>query len=338
MSAAPLALLEVLDREGHVRQQMKVLGWPVRVGRALDNEWVLDDVHTAARHFTLAADEAGLHVEVGDTVNGLWVGPQRLPAGSRALLTTPVAVFKAGETVLRLRMAALTLQPEVPIQARPLPLRGMPVLWATVALNLVCLAWQAWLSSDPGGAAATFSNELVAGLGVLLGWCGAWGLLSKLMTRRSHFGWHVRVALLASLAWDLTRGLPGLLAFTLSQPWISSFGFVLPLGVLAWAVATHLRQVEPRHAGRRRVVACLVFIGALGAQLSLNLQSNDRWGQDLYLTHLYPPELRLAPTRDLERFMQGVAGLRDDLDEAAAEPAGDDEDEVPAPAANAAAP
>ena len=34
---AALAIVELLDRDGQVRQSQRVLAWPLRIGRALDN-------------------------------------------------------------------------------------------------------------------------------------------------------------------------------------------------------------------------------------------------------------------------------------------------------------
>ncbi len=52
-----LALVEVLDRDGHVRQAVPVSQWPVTIGRAIDCDEVLDDPHVAARHATLAEED-----------------------------------------------------------------------------------------------------------------------------------------------------------------------------------------------------------------------------------------------------------------------------------------
>ena len=51
--AAPLALLEVVDRDGFVRQAWRIEHWPVSIGRALDNTVVLSDPHVAAHHATV---------------------------------------------------------------------------------------------------------------------------------------------------------------------------------------------------------------------------------------------------------------------------------------------
>ena len=51
--AASVAVLELLDRDGHVRQSVAVPHWPLRIGRALDNDVVLSDPHVAAHHLVL---------------------------------------------------------------------------------------------------------------------------------------------------------------------------------------------------------------------------------------------------------------------------------------------
>src|SRR4029450_1978129 len=104
--AAPgirLAIVEVLDRDGHVRSIVPVTSWPVPIGRAIDCDVVLDDAHVAARHATVtgagadggvsagaapvgeagaggasrasgAGDGDALTLTVGETINGVHVG------------------------------------------------------------------------------------------------------------------------------------------------------------------------------------------------------------------------------------------------------------------------
>ena len=63
---------------------------------------------------------------------------------------------------------------------------------------LVVLA-NTWIDTDPDGltrAAGAIVLTTIAGGAI---WCGLWALLSKTFTRQSHFGWHVRVFVIASL-------------------------------------------------------------------------------------------------------------------------------------------
>ena len=58
MDSAPerLALIELLDRDGRCVRAVDVTQWPFSIGRALDNDLVLDDPFVAAAHATLGLD------------------------------------------------------------------------------------------------------------------------------------------------------------------------------------------------------------------------------------------------------------------------------------------
>jgi hypothetical protein len=105
MSAAPLALIEVLARDGSVRERHRVMHWPQRIGRAIDADLVLDDVHVAAEHLLLQPDAAGqLQAQALPSHNGLRLNRRRIAAGNTVALLSGQAL-EVGGTRLRVRMA-----------------------------------------------------------------------------------------------------------------------------------------------------------------------------------------------------------------------------------------
>ena len=66
-------------------------------------------------------------------------------------------------------------------------------------------------------------------------------------------------------------------------------------------------------------VAVCAFLGATALTLWSNLQARGQWGSDLYLTHLFPPSLRLARAVDTATFVERLAPLQATLDEKAKE-------------------
>ena len=74
------AHIEVLDRDGQIRQSLTVAQWPLRIGRALDNDLVLSDPHVAAHHLHIASTETGLQLHVDETRNGVQLGTLRFAA------------------------------------------------------------------------------------------------------------------------------------------------------------------------------------------------------------------------------------------------------------------
>ncbi|MBX3606650.1 MAG: FHA domain-containing protein [Piscinibacter sp.] len=326
------AVVELLERDGAPRLLHVVHDWPLRIGRALDNELPLADPHVAPHHLEIAPGEAGLVLQVRDSDNGVQLGARRLRRGESETLreTGEPPELVLGRTRLRLRLPGHALAPERPLEREASGRRRFgPTLIAAFVL-LLGLSFNTWLESDPdtfGRALGAMLLTSVVGTAV---WCGLWSLLSKTFTRQLHFGWHLKVFLVASCAWLVVGVVPELLAFSLSWTWIADFGWIATYAVGAAALYFHLLAVEPARPRLLRGVAVLSL--AVGVSLSLwfNQQRSDRLGAELYMSHLFPPALRLARPVSSEQFVDGLASLQPLLDRKAKEKphgdAGDDED------------
>ena len=203
------------------------------------------------------------------------------------------------------------------------PLRLAPTL-VLGALLIAGLVFNTYLESDPDNFGRALGNTLLVGLSGAAVWCGAWALLSKTITRQAHFGWHLRVFVIAALALLALSAVPGLLAFALSWPWLTDFSFIATFAVGAAALYFHLLAAEP---ARPRLLRWVVATGAVvGVVLTLwfNVQRSSRIGEELYMSHLYPPALRLARPLATDRFIDGLAPLHALLDKKAKEPASAD--------------
>lgn len=319
-----LAVLEVLDRDGSVRHIVPVREWPLRVGRALDNDLVLDDAHTAAHHFSVAPDEQGLlQLTVGDSLNGVQFDAQRLAAGARAPVGDSPAMLVAGRTHLRLRLASHALAPEQPLGVTRVLTQDLPTLALLALAAVLTLVFSIWLDSDPDTFVRGLGSLAVSTLTAALGWAGVWTLLSKVFTRQSHFGWHLRVLLVAVLTWQVVTVATSLVAFAFSWPWLTDFGFVLDFAILSAMLYFHLQAVEPHHPRRTLGLALASLVLGVGVNVWRNVQSSDRLGEELYMNHLFPPAVRVARPADTTQFLQGVAALQATLDDKAKEDAQD---------------
>lgn len=316
-----LAVIEVLDRDGQVRQSQRVLSWPLRIGRALDNDLSLADPHVAPHHCLLDVDAQGLALQALHTANGVQVRGRRVRAGEREPLPDDGAPLElvAGRTRLRLRRAGESLAPELPLAAAATRVRRFGPGLAAGGGLVLALAFGTWLDSDPDTFARTLgAAALTAMMGAAL-WIAMWSLLSKTFTRQTHAGWHLRVFLIASLAWAVVGVVPALIAFALSWPWVADFGFVVGYAVGASALYFHLLGVEPARPALMRGVAVAAFLVGTGLTLWANHQRSDRLGSDLYLSSLFPPALRVARPVPAERFVDRMAALQAVLDRKARE-------------------
>ena len=322
-----VALLEVLDRDGHVKHYLPVSAWPVSAGRALDNDLVLDDPHVAARHLRIDADESGVFVEVGDTQNGLRAGGQQVGAGQRIRVGDEPLRLDAGDSHLCLRLATHALAPELPLRSPDSLWHAMRVPLAAGIAVLAALMFGTWLDTDPDNLTRAWGTVLVAALTAGATWCAGWSLVSKIFTRRSHFWWHLRVLLLGGMAIEAAEALTQLLAFSLSFPPASDCSVVAGYAIGAAMLYFHVLGVEPRRPDRMRVAAAGMFVVGTALALWFNHQARDQFGEELYMNHLFPPALRLARTAGTGDFVDSLAPLQRRLDEKAKKrDAGDDGD------------
>jgi hypothetical protein len=327
-AARTRALLEVIDRDGHVRQVWTIRQWPARIGRALDNDVVLTDPHVAPHHCRLDRPDGGsLRLETGETVNGVLVGTRRIGAGMATELLPErdgEIELVAGRTRLRLRLAESPLAPELRLATDTVRrLRLLPTL-VLAALLVGGVAFATYLDSDPDNFVRGLGNTLLAGLAIAALWCGAWALLSKTITRQGHFGWHLRVFVIAALALLGLNAVPGLLAFALSWPWLTSYAFIALFAVGAGAIYFHLLGIEPARPERLRWVVGAGALAGIALTMWFNQQRSGRLGDELYMSHLYPPGLRLARPVPADRFIEGLAPMQATLDKKAREPSTSD--------------
>jgi hypothetical protein len=333
----PLARIEVLERDGRVRQALAVTAWPVSIGRAIDNDVVLDDPHVAPHHAVLEADAEGRpRLRVLPGRNGMLWGRRRLPAGGEpVLLVEPAAgaarraaagvpaprgaiELTAGLTRLRLRRAGDALEPEREIATAGRQQAG------TLALALLLWLWllaEHWIGLDPGSKASDWLPPLVGAPLALAGWCLAWALASKIFQHRFEFWPHVGVAVRGLLAVEVTNfvllWLSGLSGWPVFAQLVT--GATAAVGVATlWA---HARLVLPQQRRALAWAAATAYVAGAAILLALNQQRHERWFSELYAHMLPPPALMWQAPTARSTFVKRAERLRPALERSSAEAA-----------------
>lgn len=331
-----IALIERLDAEGQVLQMHRVHRWPQRLGRAVDNDLVIDDPHVAAYHATLtrpaqaggdegdgapppgAGGEAGaVQLTVGQSVNGVTLPAARKRQAARharsgqSLDLVSGSVFQVGGVLLRLRLPSELLAPEL-----PLPKTAAHRPWALPLMALVglaTLAFDQWTQSNPGTPWLELLTPVLAGPLVLGLWCASWALLSKLFRGHFAFGPHLRIALPWVVGLGLLVPVLNQVGFALSWPGLSRITPMLEAAGSCALVWQHLAWVLPRRRLHAAIATAAGFV-VVALFIGYNQYKNEkRWFGQLYATTLSIPALRVAPAEPLESFIQSLRPLEAEL-------------------------
>lgn len=331
---AAVALIERLDRQGHVLQSTMVYRWPLRIGRSFDADLVLDDPHLAPLHAQLYEADGHLYVLVGESVNGAFLGEHHLQSGEEQELGKHRAM-RLGNTRLRVRLAGDEMAPERPLDRHLAHVAGKPQgpLWRVVLplllLTLAYTVFDEWLDNDPGTPLSNYLSSSLMLLSVTAGWTLFWALGSKLFQGSLEFMAHLRLALLYGLVWAAVDAVLPLLAYALDWPVLSHASGVVGAAVLCTLVWAHLGLILPAH--RRGVTAGVLTMYAVGVGLHVwfNEQRTGQPFTERYATALPPPAWRLVGTSPSTVLLQDARTLKAKLDKQAKEDRGDDNIDVP---------
>lgn len=312
MSTRLLALIEAQDRHGHVQARLPVTHWPVTVGRDLNADLVLDDVHVAAQHLCLEQFAPGcVGVQVLDTHNGADMNSRHHARGDQ-FDWLPGQPLTLGKTHLHLRLADSPVAAE---QVLP-QWHWRTTLWTLVALGATMLLalGQSWFKSTETSQFMQMLPMTLLGVVASVGlWAGMWALATKLFSGHPQFWRHVRIACAIGLAAFCVETALELLAFMASWEALARLGNLTVLPVLTLGLYRHLLVVAPR---RRHALAwgmgLLLLLGTF-TMLGTQWLQNRRLTPQLYMSQLYPPSWRMVKPVPVAQFLQEATSIEQRL-------------------------
>ena len=304
--------LELLDRAGRVEQRVVVGDRPLRIGRAFDNDLIVDDAHVDAHHAEVVVDENGVPTvrDLG-SVNGL-----RKP-GTRGRVDT-IALDRDGS----FSIGGATIRFRTPDYAPAQPLRGgglraHPALWAVIAL-VACLAAtaaEAMMGSSEKFNGLQLLNVVLIPLIVILVWAALWSLVGRLLVHHARFLGHVAIVSVGIFVGSALTFVLGLAAFSLSLDtfagWITSLCAFISMAIV---FSGHLRlatRLRARGALVAGVCAALLIAGSFRVTHMVGAQRFSPAPRSTVT--LAPPSWRLRSPETTDAFYAKTQTLVDEL-------------------------
>ena len=304
--------IEVLSRHGEVAQRERIEANEARVGRAFDNDVVVDDPHVAPHHLRIyRAEDGALVAEDLGSMNGLY--PEHGAGRARCLALAANPGIRIGRTTLRVHDAARP----VPAERLLTPPRAH-ARWAAglgAALLLALLAIQ-WLNLTAEPSANMMLLPLLGFVTILALWTSVWAMLSRVFFGQARFSLQLRIAITACIALVLWDQLTESLSFAFAWREMAEYAGLGAWAVLAAACFAHLQAIGARHM-RAAMGLAIALIGT-GAALQYLGKSETRKliGQRATLGDLRPPAFRLVPLASADDFFRKADAARAKVDQA----------------------
>ena len=313
-----IAWIEVVSRSRDVIARHRCAEPEIRIGRAYDNDVVLDDPYVAPHHLRIRrSDSGGWIAEDLGSSNGLF-----LDQGRDRLARVEIDgshLMRIGHTCLRLRMAGDAVAPE---RTGPPRSHLWPVLAGLGAALVAIDVGSSWLAETTEPKLSPYLVSVLTVAALIAVWTAVWSVLARIFSGQARFEQNLLIALAGMVVYALYREFTDFAGFALSWGTLGAYQYIGIWSLLAVVCFLHLGVVSPtRLKLKAGVVAALLAMG-IGVQL-LN-QSELRTGTGLdrqgIALHLLPPEFRLTPLQTEDTFFADIEALKEKLDRDRTEP------------------
>ena len=321
-------IVEVLQARGlEVKQRIRLVQFPVSVGRQLDNDLVLDDPFVDAHHarFVLEDDGALVLEDLG-SLNKLSVPTH--PRAERVRLA-PGAELTVGRTRLRIRddvapvPVALALHGGAPADdaAQPWYDRGRAHLFAILAAALG-VGVSAWLGSTERSGGLTILTAALGFMVLGLIWAGIWAVVGRAVVGRFRIAAHLAIVSWVTITTLFIAYVGSWIEFLAPDSEVSSVlqAFV-GLGLLAGMIAAHLGRASMQSRGIRWGIGAsvagvgLVLVGAFAL-----LGDEEFTDVPTFSSTIRSAPAAMIPKQSVEEFSAVIVDLRREVDSLVAKP------------------
>lgn len=318
MDPLNLGFLEVLDHAGKVTERVKITDSPVDIGRAYDNNVIIDDPYVCAHHARISVTGAGeLIAEDLDSVNGLFENGSK--NHTHTVLLSSGTRFRLGHTRLRFRGAGFAVAPTLADhhahRFRGIYENRLPQI-VIFTVTLAALWASSFFETVERREASEPAFELVLPIFFILLWAGAWAFAGRVITHRMKFLVHCAVISLALLSLFILDTTLEYAAFAFSMDHLRILlGVFGGLTILGLALYSHLRFATLASRLRLGVVAGAISISISGlVALKFHVDSAQFSAIPHTRATLKAPMFRLVAGESADNFFARIGQLRDSVE------------------------
>lgn len=302
--------IEVLSRHRDVVARHRCGDDVVRIGRAYDNDVVIDDPYVAPHHARILRDPTdGLIIEDLGSLNGLFIEREQHRRERVALGND--RTIRIGNTRLRVRTADHPVAPERPARAEA---RHGILLAALIAATLALAPLGEWLTDTAEPKPSRYLLPMLGLWIIVLGWTAGWTVLSRVFAGQAHFERNLAIALSGVVGYWLYHGVVTVFGFGLAWRGLAPYEAIGMWCLIALLVFMHLYAIGPSRPWLKAAVVSALAGAAIAMNVVNQLDPLGGVDQTNLLRNFLPPALRLTGLRSEGAFFGQVRGLKAQLD------------------------
>lgn len=316
--ALPLGYIEIFSRTGKLKYRVPVRQLGLCLGRAYDNDIILDDPYVCPHHASFLWENGRLIAEDLNSVNGL------IPEGKKhkedRVHLSSGDRLRVGRTMLRFCGADLPVpRAQVELSARS-PVRLFEHPLSLVSIYLVMLAYAAFsfhLDATARFDGLKFAVGIIGVLAMVVIWSAIWAFVSRIIIHRWNFFIHCGIASLALIAFSIFEMASSYLCFAFGidifLPSLGIVGFPLLTALLIYFQLRYVSLATPSQVAKASLGIAIVIVGLLAVMT--HLEQNEFSYSPRFNATLKPPVFKLVDSEKTASFFASSPEFRKKVDD-----------------------
>lgn len=302
--------IEIMTAAGDVAHRFRFEHLPVSIGRAYDNDIILDDPYAAAHHAVIEMNQLDeLTLRDLGSKNSIKHNHQ----SDNFFVINGDTHYRLGRSELRIR--AIDFQ--VAEEKEDLSDHRWDG-WVTTIIGIVLIGitglFEQWSTDFSDKDVSEYLLTLVALLTGAAAWVGVWALLNRLLSGRTRFGRHTIIAACGLLVSGLWENLSNIIAYAFSWEPLATFTALPGILIGACVIYYHLMSLGIKESERIKFYVSGLTLFAAIVVLVQNYQSSHYLRDKLYMDVIYPPYVRVSDEITLEDLSKDIEGLQEIAD------------------------
>lgn len=304
-----IAVLEILGRHGKAARIERVEKFPITLGRAYDNDVIIDDPYLAPHHIRIESDEKGFKAIDLGSKNGMRSIISK--ASSRGEIDIDSdTVLRLGHTQIRLRRIDYIAPPEQVLP--PDQIFRNPILFF---VSLLCvISWLILIDFLSLTKAPDCKQLLAANADTvenIFAWIIAWSVANKLLNGKGLFFLHGTIACIGYILYEVTERLVSLVAFSFSLTALAKFSFLPVAVVLGLIVYRHILLISRAATVSKIMKAFMLTLLLVVMEWAHNENADEkRWDTIEKHVDLWPNTLLVAKGDSIDHFFSKAEDLQ----------------------------
>lgn len=302
--------VEILNHSGDVQARHKFSELPIRLGRGYSNDIILDDHHIAAEHAVIEHDENGKIIlrDLGShnriKIKGNNITQAQLDGDTVAQL---------GHTHIRVRDSHYAVSAEVGDSTHH-RWQGWPLLLCSIIIICALSLAETWIGDITENKASDYIMGIIPLLISAAIWAGIWALANRVFGGAANFSRHVFILSCGLLALQITQYISTILGFSFSWEAPLLYKGHYTIALVAITVYAHLRLINTRRRKLLKILCISAAVTISGLKLLQNYQTTNKYADELYMSEMLPPAMRVSRNHSLTEFNQSIQELKTEID------------------------